>query len=677
MPGSVAKAYVQIIPSAEGIKGKISGLLNKESGTAGTEAGHSLGSNLVSTIKTVIVAAGIGKIIKDSINEGAQLQQALGGVETLFKENAADVIKNAEMAYKTAGLSANEYMENVTSFSASLLQGLGGDTAEAAQIADMAMQDMSDNANKFGSDAKSIQNAYQGFAKQNYTMLDNLKLGYGGTKKEMERLLADAEKFSGVKYDINNLSDVYEAIHVIQGELDITGTTAKEASETLSGSAASMKASFKNLLGNLSLGRDISGPLNELQQSIGTFLRNLLPMFGQILGSLPTVLSSLLTAAINALEFGTDAIDGLVESGTSLISSVVEVLANRLPELLSAGLQLADKLGEVLMNLDLGGVTDFGLKVVNQIANGIAENLPALAERSAEINSTILKKIVEQLPKIASAGIDILTTLANGILKTLPSLIPVAVDLIQTVLRTITSNLPQLLSKGIDMVLSIVNGIVDMLPSIVSAAGELLTTFLTEIASNLPALLQQGLELVAKLVEGLLKALPKVFDAAGKLWDEIKRSVKSIDWAQLGRDLVQGIANGIKNGATAVANAAKEAARSALNAAKRLLGIASPSKVMRDEVGKWIPAGMAVGIEANTKPLRDAMNDLSAITEAGINPASLTMQPIGAMAQNTTYGDTAVSISVYGTERQSAREIADEVMSELMDQINRRKVVYA
>ena len=174
MPGSVAKAYVQIIPSAEGIKGKISGLLNKESGTAGTEAGHSLGANLVSTIKTVIVAAGIGKVIKDSINEGAQLQQALGGVETLFKENADAVIKNAEMAYKTAGLSANEYMENVTSFSASLLQGLGGDTAKAAQIADMAMQDMSDNANKFGSDAKSIQNAYQGFAKQNYTMLDNL-----------------------------------------------------------------------------------------------------------------------------------------------------------------------------------------------------------------------------------------------------------------------------------------------------------------------------------------------------------------------------------------------------------------------------------------------------------------------------------------------------------------------
>lgn len=493
----------------------------------------------------------------------------------------------------------------------------------------------------------------------------------------MERLLADAEAFSGVHYDIENLSDVYEAIHVIQGELDITGTTAKEASETLSGSAASMKASFKNLLGNLSLGRDISGPLNELQQSIGTFLRNLLPMFGQILGSLPTVLSSLLTAAINALEFGTDAIDGLVESGTSLIGSVVEVLANRLPELLSAGLQLADKLGEVLMNLDLGGVTDFGLKVVTQIATGIAENLPALAERSAEITSTILKKIVEQLPKIASAGIDILTTLANGILKTLPSLIPVAVDLIQTVLRTITSNLPQLLSKGIDMVLSIVNGIVDMLPSIVSAAGELLTTFLAEIASNLPALLQQGLELVAKLVEGLLKALPKVLDAAGKLWDEIKRSVKSIDWAQLGRDLVQGIANGIKNGATAVANAAKEAARSALNSAKRLLGIASPSKVMRDEVGKWIPAGMAVGIEANTKPLRDAMNDLSAITEAGINPASLTMQPMGAMAQSTTYGDTSVSISVYGTERQSAREIADEVMEQLMLQINRKKVAYA
>ena len=236
MATQLGKAYVQIIPSANGISGMIQKEMGGEVASAGTSAGQSLGSNLVGTFKKIVAAAGIGKALSATLNEGAALQQSLGGVETLFKDSADKVKGFANEAYKTTGLSANAYMENVTGFSASLLQSLGGDTDKAAETANMAMIDMSDNANKMGTSMESIQLAYQGFAKQNYTMLDNLKLGYGGTKQEMQRLLADAEKLTGVKYDINNLSDVYSAIHAIQENLDITGTTAREAATTFTGS---------------------------------------------------------------------------------------------------------------------------------------------------------------------------------------------------------------------------------------------------------------------------------------------------------------------------------------------------------------------------------------------------------------------------------------------------------
>lgn len=312
MATELAKAYVQIIPSASGIKGRLAGIMNPEASAAGDSAGKAAGGSLGSAIKKAIAAAGIGTALKETLMAGADLQQSLGGIETLFKDSADKVIANARNAYQTAGMSANDYMENVTSFSASLLQGLAGDTNKAADVADMALTDMSDNANKMGTSMELIQNAYQGFAKQNYTMLDNLKLGYGGTKTEMQRLLADAEKFSGVKYDISNLSDVYEAIHVIQGEMSISGRTAEEAAEiiertgrssaevyeqigttameaatTYSGSLAMMKSSLSNLLGDLALGENIRPAMEALISSTSTFLfDNLFPMVGNIFAGL-------------------------------------------------------------------------------------------------------------------------------------------------------------------------------------------------------------------------------------------------------------------------------------------------------------------------------------------------------------------------------------------------------
>ena len=291
MATELGKAYVQIIPSAKGISGMIQKEMGGEVASAGVSAGESLGSKMMGAVSGVIAAAGIGKAIGASINEGAALQQSLGGIETLFKGSADKVKGFANEAYKTTGLSANAYMENVTGFSASLLQSLGGDTDKAAETANMAMIDMSDNANKMGTSMESIQLAYQGFAKQNYTMLDNLKLGYGGTKQEMQRLLADAEKLTGVKYDINNLSDVYSAIHAIQENLDITGTTAREAATTFTGSFESMKAAAQNVLGKLSLGEDIQPALQALMETTSTFLfGNLIPMIGNILKQIPNLI---------------------------------------------------------------------------------------------------------------------------------------------------------------------------------------------------------------------------------------------------------------------------------------------------------------------------------------------------------------------------------------------------
>lgn len=288
----LAKAYVQIIPSLKGIKGSLGEEFGEE---FGNKSGDKAGNTFVDTFKKIIVSAGIGKVIQEAFSEGAKLEQSVGGVETLFKQSSDKVIKYAEKAYETAGLSANEYMENVTGFSATLLQGLGGDTEKAADIANMAMIDMSDNANKFGTEMQSIQDAYQGFAKQNYTMLDNLKLGYGGTKSEMERLLADAEKLSGHKYDISNFSDVINAVHDVQENLEITGTTSKEAASTFSGSFASMKAAAKNLLGDMSTGMgDVKADVKNLSKTAKTFLfDNALPMLGNIVESIDDITDGL------------------------------------------------------------------------------------------------------------------------------------------------------------------------------------------------------------------------------------------------------------------------------------------------------------------------------------------------------------------------------------------------
>lgn len=362
MATELGKAYVQIIPSAKGISGMIQKEIGGEVASAGVSAGESLGSKMVGAISGVIAAAGIGKAFSAAISEGAALQQSLGGIETLFKGSADKVKGYANEAYKTTGLSANAYMENVTGFSASLLQSLGGDTNKAAETANMAMIDMSDNANKMGTSMESIQMAYQGFAKQNYTMLDNLKLGYGGTKQEMQRLLADAEKLTGVKYDINNLSDVYSAIHAIQENLDITGTTAKEAASTFSGSFESMKAAAQNVLGKIAIGENVTPALEALLETTKTFLfGNFLPMVGNILSGLGVVLTHGLSDIASQLfgdAFGSAVFDQLAHV-TGIFETFFDMIFGSMDK--EANFEILDAIG-------------FSEDAANQIIN-IADNI--------------------------------------------------------------------------------------------------------------------------------------------------------------------------------------------------------------------------------------------------------------------------------------------------------------
>lgn len=382
MATEIAQAYVQLIPSARGITGKIQSILNPEASAAGQSAGQSLGSSMMATIKKVIVAAGIGKAFKATLDEGAALQQSLGGIETLFKGSADKVKGYANEAYKTTGLSANAYMENVTGFSASLLQSLGGDTNKAAETANMAMIDMSDNANKMGTSMESIQMAYQGFAKQNYTMLDNLKLGYGGTKQEMQRLLADAEKLTGVKYDINNLSDVYNAIHAIQENLDITGTTAKEAASTFSGSFESMKAAAQNVLGKLALGENILPSLHALLKTTSTFLfDNFLPMVGNIFSGLGLVLTEGISQIASQL-FG-DAFGSAVFDQLSRVTGIFDTFF----DMIFGSLSKQD-------NIDILNTLGFSEEAATQIVN-IADNIRVTFENIGVVAGNVASIVVD------------------------------------------------------------------------------------------------------------------------------------------------------------------------------------------------------------------------------------------------------------------------------------------
>lgn len=511
----LAKAYVQIVPSAEGIQGSISRVMGGEASSAGESAGTLLGTKLVGTLKKVIAAAGIGKVISDSLNLGGALQQSIGGIETLFgaggrsieeyaksvgksvdavkdeyaslMQSQQTVFNNAAQAYRTVGLSANDYMEQTTSFAASLLSSVSKDNNAAAQLANMAMVDMADNANKMGTDMASIQNAYQGFAKQNYTMLDNLKLGYGGTQAEMQRLLTDAEKLSGVHYELGNLADMYSAIHIIQTDLDITGTTAKEAATTLTGSFAAMKAAAQNVLGDWSTGADLTAPMQALADTARTFLQgNLLPMIGNVLAGIPQLVYGL--------------VPEVLQTGTELVSSLAAGFAQGIPAFLSTALpQLLSFTEELRANA--GQFVDAGLNCITQLLNGLIAGLPQLIAYVPDIIINIAGIINDNMPKILAQGVSIIVQLVAGIIQAVPSLLANWKKILQAVLSVISAI--NWLNIGKNILTSVANGVKSMGSSMLTAFKGGFSSALSWIKS-LPA---QAVKWGKNLIQGFIKGL--------------------------------------------------------------------------------------------------------------------------------------------------------------------------
>lgn len=559
-------------------------------------------------------SAGVAALGTACINAYADYEQLVGGVETLFKDSADTIQTYADNAYKTAGLSANEYMETVTSFSASLLQSLDGDTEKAAAAADLAITDMADNANKMGTAMESIQYAYQGFAKQNYTMLDNLKLGYGGTKEEMQRLLADAEKLSGVKYDLSSYADVVEAIHVIQTEMGITGTTAKEASTTIQGSVASMKAAWANLMvGMADDTQNFDMLLSNFIESIGTVADNLLPRIGVV-----------------------------IEGMGKLVAGLAPEIASALPTLTN----------ELLPNL-----VELGVQSISALVQGIQENGDSLAAGALSIVGTLAEGIAELLPMVADTAASLAVSLADGLTESLPNIIPVAIETISTLVENLTENANTVIEAGIQIILALGEGLIAALPQLIETVPQIVINIANVINDNAPKLIDTALYLITRLAVGLVQAIPTLVVNIPKIIEAIVAAFMAFQWLNLGKQLIDGVANGVKKAGESMATAAKNAFSkfkakitgsevatelknigkyiidgivggiknslskianiagkikdTLLSKLKGLFKIASPSKLMKEEVGTYIGEGIAVGIEESGQMAVDAAEDVA------------------------------------------------------------------
>ena len=768
------------------------------------------GLSIVSKAMTGAVAAvgtAAGVIIKSSLGVVANMEQQVGGVETLFKDSADTVIKNANRAYKTAQISANDYMSTVTSFSASLLQGLGGDTAKAAEIADMALIDMADNANKMGTNMQDIQNAYQGFAKQNYTMLDNLKLGYGGTQSEMIRLINDSGILNEKISDLDNVTfdQMIQAIHVIQQNLGITGTSAEEAGDTIEGSVNSAKAAWENFqggvitsqelvetfgtatqnilknlgeivprlgktglevvgaiadkigdsvpaakgfadavgnitdkLGSMDTGQlanlgkmsavligavpafsligksagtfsDVLGGLGEVSggvtakfqkipggiKSLGTSMQSgvkifhnikdaiLLPfedlspsltkIFGKISGSVSSGPLGKLVSDFAEIPKGIAAsfgkigpaisgkfpkITGVVKSIGSSISGTFTTIANGakgfgsllggalnsvLPKISGFANKFIGYLGvagdafapvlskaasfvpQLLGFMNLAAVvalvtvglgllySQFGTQidqillmmqtkgpeVITNFCNGIVAALPNLIAQGATMLNNLMLAITANLPAIIQGGIAIVSTLITGIAQQLPTLIPTALMMILTLVSSLLSNVGQLVDAGINLLVGLAQGVVNALPQLVDKAPTIIGRLATAIISNLPKILLAGIKIITILGTGLIQAVPQLISKIPSIISQIKNAFTSVDWGSVGLNIIKGIANGVTGAVSHLASAVTSAAGSALDAIKSKLGIHSPSRVFRDQVGKMMALGMGIGFERN------------------------------------------------------------------------------
>lgn len=542
-------------------------------------------------------ATGIAVLTKKALDNYAECEQLIGGVETLFGDAWDRVYGAANNAYKNVGLSMNQYMETVTGFSASLIQSLGGDTEEAAKKADIAVTDMADNANKMGSSMESIQNAYQGFAKQNYTMLDNLKLGYGGTKEEMERLLENATKLSGVEYDISSYADIVDAIHVIQGEMKISGrtaeeaaaiyertgrqvseqlgTTAKEASTTIQGSLASVKASWENVLtalGDYDMGADAH--MEDFVDSVVTAGENIIPRIEIILDGI----SMLITQAAQ-----------------KIIPLAITTITSNLPALMQAAITLVMALVQGILD-SLPAITQAALDIIFFLVDGLTENLPTLIDTIVQITITIAQMLTSPdfLTKLIDAAILLIVTLAQGLIDAIPQLIAAIPLIIGNLIAAIVAELPSIIAMGIDLLFALIDGIIKCIPELVAAVPTLIVAFINGIVNNLDKIILAAPQIIVSLITGIIGAIPELIAAVPRVIAAIADTIRNYDWGGIGRNIVQGLKDGIAGMWDNIKNWFNDKVNSLVGGVKRILGIHSPSKVFAG-IGGFMAEGLGEG----------------------------------------------------------------------------------
>lgn len=611
--------------------------------------------------------------ISSAKGKNAKAITALLDVDTLKasknqKEDIAAALKTLSEeedsnAYKTAGMSANAYMETVTSFSASLLQSLDNDTAAAAEKADQAITDMSDNANKMGTSMEMIQNAYQGFAKQNYTMLDNLKLGYGGTKEEMQRLLEDAEKLSGIKYDISSFADIVDAIHVVQTEMGITGTTAKEAATTIEGSLNSAKAAWSNLVvGIADDTQDFDALVNNFVDSVATAAENILPRVETAVTGVGTLIEKLFPVIMEELPgILNDVLPELVSSGINMVSSLSEGIEQNLPLIAETAIELGEQLTGALIEAVPEFIT-IGLELIAQLAVGIAQALPELMPKMVEAIDTIVLAIQENLPLILDAGIQILLQLALGIAQALPELLPAIVDVVLQIVETLINNIDLLVEAAVQLMTGLALGLIGAIPVLIEKIPEIISNLVTALIENAPKLVEASNKMIFTLARALIAYLPsllmivpnlvvqitnkfislaskfleigkkfigKIRESIESKWEELKGLVpdwigklidKFLDGAfgflDVGTQIVQGIWDGISSGWDWLVDKVSGLSSDLIAIVKDVLKIHSPSKEFA-YIGRMCVAGFDEGIDELMAPdgiTRNIKASLSTLT---------------------------------------------------------------
>lgn len=674
---------------------------------------------------------GVSKAALDSV---ASMEQNIGGVETLFKDSAKTVIADAQNAYKTAGMSANAYMQNVTSFSASLLQGLGGDTAKAAEIANTAMVDMSDNANKMGTDITSIQNAYQGFAKQNYTMLDNLKLGYGGTQSEMIRLINDSGILNEKIENLDNISfdQIIQAIHKIQENMGITGTTAKEAGTTIEGSVASAKAAFDNFLNG-------SGSPKELADSVSVaatnIVNNLMEIVPRLADELPKVGAMLMDSLRDSM--GSGKLSELIAIGGEIVSNLALGIVQAIPGITNGATKI---LSTITQNLSAGIPTllSSGRNILQSFLDGMMQLLPSVGLFITTLTTSLYEQISATAPGLLQKGYELLNNLVNGFVAAIPEALPKILNFTQGIGEKLAEAAPVMIQKGFELLGKLVEGITTAIPILIARVPEIVSTFANVINDNFPTILAKGAGLLWELIKGILSAIPDLIANIPQIITAIVDVIQAFNWLSLGKHIItlfkngiMGMAGAVKNAGTSIYNSVKNAiqnlpttlknigrsaasglgnairsgialartaassigsaivsaissipskvisigknivqglwngisgmvgwitdkvmgfANSVLGGIKKALGIKSPSRRMRDEVGKYMAIGMGIGFEKNI-PIEDMNSEVTyAVKSMQKNVGTITKSPVRTTSQSIGYASKNMDTGSVGID---------------------------